>query len=138
MKDANCIFCKIISGEIPCEKVYEDVDTFAFLDMKPVNPGHTLIVPKEHYANIYEVPDQLISKMMSDVKKLGHALKDALGVENANIIMNNGKEAGQTVFHAHMHFIPRHDGDGHKDLWHGRPYEDGEGKIISEKIKNAL
>ena len=138
MNTTDCIFCKMVSGEIPTDKVYEDADTMAFLDIKPVNPGHTLVIPKEHYVNIFETPDTLIMKMMGTMKKISHALKDSLGIENVNIIMNNGKDAGQTVFHAHIHFIPRHENDGHKDLWHGKKYEDGESAKIAEQIKKAL
>ena len=138
MKDTNCLFCKIAAGEIPCEKVYEDADTFAFLDIKPVNPGHLLVIPKEHYANIFEVPNELVTKMMETMKKMAHALKDGLGVEDGNIIMNNGAHAGQTVFHAHMHFIPRHEGDGKNNIWSGKAYEQGEADTIVTKIKTAL
>ncbi len=134
----NCIFCKIIAGQIPANKIYEDEDTFAMLDINPVNPGHTLVISKEHYVNIFEVPDALITKMISTVKKVAHAIKDSMSIENGNIIMNNGKDAGQTVFHAHIHFIPRNAGDGHKDLWHGKPYGEGEAQEIIEKIKKAL
>ena len=133
----SCLFCKIVRGEIPAEKVYEDADTFAFLDIKPVNPGHTLVVPKEHYANIFEVPDALVTKMIATVKKIAHGVRDGLGVQDINIAMNNGEHSGQTVFHAHMHVIPRHEGDGHLP-WKGTPYKENEADLIAQKIQKAL
>lgn len=137
MKDTNCLFCKIAAGEIPCEKVYEDADTFAFLDIRPINPGHTLVIPKEHYANVFEAPEETWGKVMQTVKKIAGALKKGLPMDDLNIAMNNGVSAGQVVFHAHVHMMPRHAGDGY-ELWHGKEYLAGESKIIAEKIKSAL
>ncbi len=137
MKDTNCLFCKIVVGEIPAEKVYEDADTLAFLDIKPVNPGHTLVIPKEHYENILTAPEDVLMKMMATVKKVAHAFKDGLGVDDFNLAMNNGPHAGQVVFHAHLHVMPRHAGDGY-ELWHGRPYAEGEMKEYAQKLKKAL
>jgi histidine triad (HIT) family protein len=137
MNDTNCLFCKVVAGEVPATKVYEDENTLAFLDIKPVNPGHTLVIPKSHYVNIFEVPEEMTTKMMQTIKKIAHGIKDGLGVENMNITMNNGLHSGQTVFHAHIHLIPRHEGDGYK-MWQGREYEDGEKEIVADKIKKAL
>lgn len=138
MNDTNCIFCKIVRGELPCQKVYEDADTFGFLDIKPVNYGHTVIVPKEHYGNALEAPEETLTKMIRSAKKVAHAFKSGLGVTDFNIAMNNGSHAGQTVFHAHLHVIPRVEGDGFA-MWHGkRDYEGDEMKETAEKIKNAL
>lgn len=129
----DCIFCKIISGEIPCEKVYEDEHTFAFLDIHPINRGHTLVVPKAHHENIYSVPQDIFARTMSTVHKLAPKIKQAVGGEGINIGINNDKAAGQLVFHLHVHIIPRFEGDGHAH-WHGNPYQDGE--IAS--IKNII
>lgn len=138
MKDTNCLFCKIIAGETPCEKVYEDADTMAFLDIKPVNFGHTLIVPKDHYMNALEVPEELFMKMIASAKKVAHTFKNGIGVDDFNIAMNNGSHAGQMVFHAHIHVIPRVEGDGFQ-LWHGkRDYEGTEMHDTAEKLKKAL
>ena len=137
MKDTNCLFCKIVAGEIPCEKIYEDADTLAFLDIMPVNPGHTLIIPKEHYANVFEAPADVWGKVMDTVKKVAHGIQAGIPSPDLNIAMNNGKLAGQVVFHAHVHVMPRHEGDGY-ELWHGKKYEDGGAKQIADKIKNAL
>jgi histidine triad (HIT) family protein len=133
----NCIFCKIIEGEIPCTKVYEDADTLAFLDINPINPGHTLIIPKEHYMNIFETPEEVLTKMMQTIKKVAHGISAGLGITDMNIGMNNGAISGQTVFHSHIHLMPRHEGDGYT-LWHGQPYHNGEAETTAEKIKNAL
>ena len=133
----DCLFCKIIRGDIPCEKVYEDETTFAFLDIKPINPGHTLVVPKAHYENIFDAPEDTLSDMMRTVKKIAHGLQDGLKAEHINLAMNNGAHAGQVVFHAHIHVMPRYEGDGY-ELWHGKEYKDGEMHTYGEEIKNAL
>lgn len=133
----DCLFCKIIAGEIPCEKVYEDETTFAFLDIKPVNPGHTLVIPKAHYVNTLEAPEEVMTQVMKTVKKIAHGLEKGLGVSDFNLAMNNGVRAGQVIFHAHMHVIPRHEGDGY-ELWKGKEYPEREMQNIGEQIKKAL
>lgn len=133
----KCIFCKIIKGEIPCNKVYEDENNFVFLDVNPINPGHTLLIPKEHYENIHEMPDELLEKTMPVVKKIADAIKSAVGATGINIGQNNGASAGQAVFHYHMHIIPRFENDGLKH-WPGKPYMLGEAEEITEKIKSVL
>ena len=137
MNTTDCIFCKIIAGEIPATKVYEDEHTLAFLDITPVNPGHTLIIPKVHYENIFVAPEETLVYMMKTIKKVSHGIKDGLEISNMNIAMNNGADSGQVVFHAHIHLIPRHAHDGH-GRWHGKKYAEGEESIIAEKIKGAL
>ncbi len=129
----SCIFCSIIKGEIPAQKIFEDEDTFAFLDVHPINRGHTLVVPKIHYANIYEVPDDVLAKIMHTVRFLAPKIKQAVGAEGINIGINNDKAAGQLVFHIHAHIIPRFEGDGHAH-WHGNPYQDGEITTIRDII----
>lgn len=111
MKDSNCIFCKIANGEIPAATLYEDEDFRVILDLGPASRGHTLILPKEHAANLYELPDDLASKAMIVAKKVGAKLVEGLGCDGLNIVQNNGEAAGQTVFHFHMHLIPRYKGD---------------------------
>lgn len=137
MNTTDCIFCKIITGDIPAEKVYEDDTTLAFLDIKPINPGHTLIIPKEHHENLFDIPNETAEKIIVTVKKIAEGIKTGLGIENINIGMNNGSIAGQMVFHAHMHVMPRHENDGY-EMWHGKEYESGEASDIANKIKNAL
>ncbi|OGI64357.1 hypothetical protein A2914_01835 [Candidatus Nomurabacteria bacterium RIFCSPLOWO2_01_FULL_41_21] len=129
----DCIFCKIVKGDIPSNKIYEDEETFAFLDIAPVNLGHTLVISKEHFPNIYETPEEVMAHMMKTAKKVSIALK-ALDAEGVNVTMNNNFAAGQVVFHSHIHVIPRFTNDGF-ELWHGkRGYKDGEKEEIAQKI----
>jgi histidine triad (HIT) family protein len=117
MKDPNCIFCKIADGEIPSATLYEDEEFRVILDLNPATKGHCLILPKGHYANIYELPDELASKVFVLAKKTAARLQKALGCDGMNIVQNNGTAAGQTVFHFHMHLIPRWEDDGQHILW---------------------
>ncbi len=133
----NCIFCKIIKGEIPCTKIHEDENTLAFLDINPINKGHTLIIPKSHHQNLYEIPDILLGEIMSKTKGIAKTVKKVLGADGINIGQNNETAAGQVVFHYHVHIIPRFDNDGLKH-WPGHPYLEGEAEEIAEKIKSAL
>ena len=111
MKDENCIFCKIANGEIPAATLYEDDDFRVILDLGPASKGHALILPKEHYANLYELPDELAAKVIVLAKKMITKLTDVLGCDGYNLVQNNGAAAGQTVFHFHLHMIPRYEGD---------------------------
>lgn len=112
MKDNNCIFCKLANGEIPTATLYEDEDFRVILDANPASKGHALIIPKEHYANLYELEDSLAGKAMILAKKMITKLTDVLGCEGYNLVQNNGECAGQTVFHFHLHLIPRYKDDG--------------------------
>lgn len=133
----NCIFCKIIAGELPATKIYEDADVFGFLDIKPVNPGHTLVIPKKHFENIHDTPDDVCAKAMIAAKKIAGAIQKNLGAEGVNIGMNNGHTAGQLVFHAHIHVMPRYGKDSFK-LWAGKEYKTGERELVAEKIRLNL
>ena len=134
----NCIFCKIITGELPSVKIYEDEELYAFLDINPVNIGHTLVVPKKHFENLYETPDEILCEMTKLTKKLSINIKNALKADGINIEMNNDKPAGQLVPHAHLHIIPRFEGDGFTH-WHGkRPYNENEALEIAKKIREKL
>lgn len=135
---ASCLFCKIIAGEIPCTKIYEDDTVLAFLDINPVNIGHTLVIPKAHHINLYETPNDDLAHMMPVIKKLSIAIKSALNADGINIEMNNDTTAGQLIFHTHIHIIPRFQGDGFTH-WHGtRGYNEGEMEEVGEKIKVLL
>lgn len=131
-----CIFCKIIAHELPSTQVYEDKDTLAFLDIKPVNPGHTLVIPKKHFENIHDMPDALVGKVAIAAKKVADAILK-LGAKGVNIGMNNGEAAGQIVFHAHVHVMPRYGNDSFS-LWVGKEYDSNERELVAEKIKAAL
>lgn len=109
MRDENCIFCKIANGEIPAATLYEDEDFRVILDLGPASKGHALILPKEHYANLYELDDEVASKVLVLAKKMITKLTDVLGCDGYNLVQNNGEVAGQTVHHFHMHLIPRYE-----------------------------
>lgn len=134
---AGCIFCKIIAGELPSLKVYEDEETLAFLDIHPVNPGHTLVVPKKHSQNIFDVATADWVSVTKIVLHLAHAIEKAVSADGININMNNREHAGQVVDHLHVHIIPRFKGDGFK-LWHQTSYKEGEAVSVQEKIKAQL
>lgn len=132
-----CLFCKIIAGEIPSYKVYEDGDVLAFLDIAPVNYGHTLVVPKKHFTNFEDTPEEELAKLITVVKRVGKALKDGLGVMGYNVGVNNDPISGQIIPHIHFHVMPRNEGDGHQ-LWRGGKYGDGEAEETLDKIKQAI
>ena len=134
----DCIFCKIVAGKIPAAKVYEDDNVISFLDIMPANKGHCLIVPKIHYETLLEVLDKDVSEMMKAAKKVAKALSLSVGNGAYNIIMNNGKEAGQLVNHAHLHLIPRFKGDRLRLSWSHKKYESNEMVEFQEKIKKFL
>lgn len=133
----NCVFCKIISGEIPSYKVYEDDEVLAFLDITPVNPGHTLVVSKKHYNDLLELPEDLAKKIIQAVKKIAPAVIRGSGADGFNLNLNNGSAAGQIVNHVHFHIVPRKFNDGY-ELWQGQEYQEGEAKVILEKIKKFI
>lgn len=111
MKDNDCIFYKLANGDIPTATLYEDEDFRVILDANPASKGHALIIPKEHYADLYELDDSVAGKAMILAKKMIAKLTDILGCDGYNIVQNNGECAGQTVFHYHLHMIPRYKGD---------------------------
>ena len=108
MKDEQCIFCKLANGDIPTNAIYEDEDFKVILDASPATKGHALILPKNHYANIYEIEDETLAKAAKLAKKVIAHEKEVLGCDGYNLVQNNGEAAGQTVFHFHMHLIPRY------------------------------
>jgi len=112
MPEESCIFCRIAKGDIPCAKVYEDSDVLAFLDLAPVHPGHVLVIPKAHYADLLAFPAELAPAVMAAMKKVAAAVMKATGATGVNVMQNNGLSAGQTMFHIHWHIIPRFEGDG--------------------------
>ena len=129
----NCIFCKIAKGELSSYKVYEDDKIMAFLNVKPVNPGHTLVIPKQHYHNLENMPEETLFDIIKTVKKVGNSIKDNLAL-GYNVNLNNDPVAGQEVPHTHFHVIPRNPED-HLRLWPQRKYKDGEPEKIIKMIK---
>ncbi len=111
MTDSNCIFCKIAGGEIPSATVYEDSEFRVILDLGPASRGHALILPKEHFKDLCELDEQVAAKVLPLAGKIGAAMKQALGCSGFNVVQNNGETAGQTVFHFHVHIIPRYEAD---------------------------
>lgn len=107
---SDCIFCKLANGDIPTTKLYEDDDFTVILDANPATKGHCLILPKQHYANIYEMPEDLTAKAFVLAKKIATKMTKAMNCDGFNIVQNNGEVAGQTVFHFHIHLIPRYKG----------------------------
>lgn len=134
---ADCIFCKIIAGELPSFKVYEDEKTIAFLDIRPVSAGHTLVAPKIHSHNIFDIAPEDWAATSETVRKLAIAIEKGVRADGVNIAMNNREHAGQVVPHPHVHIIPRFKGDGLK-LMPQRSYEKGEAETTLEKIRDAL
>lgn len=136
MKDNNCIFCRITRGEIPSTTIYEDDMFKVIMDVNPATKGHALILPKEHYANIYEIDEEVAAKAMKLAKKLaGHMTKE-LECDGFNLLQNNGETAGQTVFHFHMHLIPRYKGGKNSDIlrWSHEEFTSEEFAAIGKKI----
>lgn len=117
MRKDDCIFCKIANGEIPAKTIYEDEDFRVILDLGPATRGHALILPKEHAANLYELPDEIASKALVVAKRMAAKMTEALQCDGFNVIQNNGEVAGQTVFHFHIHLIPRYRNDGQNISW---------------------
>ena len=116
MKD-DCIFCKLANGVFPTNSIYEDEDFNVILDVGPATKGHALILPKEHYANLFELPEEKAAKVMILAKRLATKMTDRLNADGFNLVQNNNPCAGQTVFHFHFHLIPRYENDGQNLLW---------------------
>jgi histidine triad (HIT) family protein len=113
----NCIFCKLASGEIPTNSLYEDENFRVILDNGPATKGHALVLPKEHYADLFEIPEDVLAGATKVAKKMALTMKDKLGCDGLNLVQNNGEAAGQTVMHFHLHIIPRYNDDGQHILW---------------------
>lgn len=136
MRDADCIFCKIAAGEVPSKTIYEDDEFRVIMDISPATKGHALILPKEHYPNLYEIPEEVAADAMKLAKKLAKKMTDALQCDGFNLVQNNGEVAGQTVFHFHMHLIPRYKNDGNEDriCWNHLELGEEELEEIHQKL----
>ncbi|MGN1084044.1 MAG: HIT family protein [Lachnospiraceae bacterium] len=134
----NCIFCKIVNGEIPSATVYEDEKFRAIMDIAPAAKGHVILLPKKHAANLLEADDSLLSAALPVVKKISNGIKKTLSCDGINVLQNNGEAAGQSVFHLHIHMIPRYDGDGVTVPWEQKSYADGEAAELAKKIAKNL
>lgn len=118
----SCIFCKVVKGAAPSWKIYENEDVYAFLDINPATKYHTLVIPKQHYTDIFEIPERELKEVIAVVRTLAHLYKEKLGMKHLQILSNTGAEAQQTVFHLHFHIIPRKKGDGQN--WHWKTHRE--------------
>ena len=137
MRDDNCIFCKIANGEIPSATLYEDEDFRVILDLGPATKGHALILPKNHFANLFEIPEDIEAKAFVLAQKMATKMKKVVDCDGFNIVQNNGTTAGQTVFHFHIHLIPRYDKDGAGVSWKPGTLTDEAREEILQKWKQA-
>ena len=129
----NCIFCKIVKGKIPANKIYENEKVLAFLDISPVSKGHILIIPKKHFENIYEIEDGYLKEIISLAKIIAESLKKSLNTSGINILHASGKNAQQSVFHFHIHLVPRYK-DDKLDIWPKSDYKE----LNLDEIKNKI
>lgn len=134
----ECLFCNIAIGAIPSYRVYEDEHAMAFLDINPTSPGHTLVIPKKHSMNVFDVDEESLAHLMNAVKKVSCAIVKGLDIGGVNVIHNAGETAGQVIFHTHIHIVPRYADDGLKH-WPGTSYEsEEEARMIAQKISARI
>jgi len=139
MDDTDCIFCKIVHGELPCTKVYEDDTVLAFMDIGPVVKGHVLVIPKQHHDPLTETPMEVLTALIAVVKRVAQAQHDGLKADGMNVTQANGAVAGQVVPHIHFHVIPRFRDDGHSWNWAAKEYGDGsEMESLAAAMREAL
>ncbi|MGL5435909.1 MAG: HIT family protein [Lachnospiraceae bacterium] len=138
MKDNDCIFCKIANGDIPAATVYEDQDCRVILDMSPASRGHALILPKQHFKDLSDADPNVTARILPLAGRVGTAMKKGLGAAGFNVVSNNGTSAGQTVFHLHVHVIPRYENGPTMISWEPGTAETAELRQISESITNKL
>ena len=136
--DSECIFCKIVAGEIPSFKIYEDEHTLAFMDINPANEGHALAIPKMHATDVHEVPDEVLARTAVTAKRVAGAIERTLHPRGLNLIQANGPAAGQSVFHFHIHLMPRRKGDDLKLNWGFQPGDMEAIGALAERIKDNV
>ena len=135
---ADCIFCKIVAGDIPSLRVFENEHLVAFLDISPIAPGHTIVIPRGHYARLDDMPAEVARDLFASIPELSRAVRDGMGAEGLNLLVNNGRVAGQVVDHVHVHLIPRREADGLGFRWPASSYGEGEAESVREKIVSVL
>ena len=138
MSTQDCIFCKIIAGQIPCNKIYEDESVLVFLDIGPVSDGHVLLVPKEHFEKLDQCSDQIVAGVSGCLGKIAKAVVSAMDADGYNVLCNNGRAAGQLVDHVHFHIIPRNADDGVFNRWNSYKYAAGRAEEITAEICKKL
>lgn len=134
----DCIFCKIIRGQIPCFKLYEDARTLAFMDINPVNPGHALVVPKFHAPNLFETPDEWLAVSMATARKVATAVQDVLAPHGLNLVQANGPGAAQSVLHLHLHILPRAQDDNLALNWGLRPGKMDDINDLAQRLRERI
>jgi histidine triad (HIT) family protein len=138
MPQADCVFCKIVAGQIPSARVYEDDACIAFLDIGPLADAHLLIVPKEHYEWITDMPAQAVAAVTQSIPQLAQAVMKVTGASGFNVLQNNGKVSGQAVPHVHFHIIPRREGDGLGYRWNAGKYPEGRLQELQQAVRDAM
>jgi histidine triad (HIT) family protein len=138
MNTDDCLFCKMVAGQIPVAKIYEDDIVLAFLDIGPVSDGHTLVVPREHFARLHDCPADLLGQVASRLGDVARAVGTAMKADGYNLLCNNGRAAGQVVEHLHFHIIPRGTGDGVFNRWPSYEYPAGRMEAIAGAIREKL
>ncbi|MFZ2147249.1 MAG: HIT family protein [Sedimentisphaerales bacterium] len=134
----DCLFCKMVAGEIPVTKVYEDEVVLAFLDIGPISDGHTLVISKKHFEKLHDCPPELLGQVSSKLGKIAVAITTAMNFDGYNVLCNNDRAAGQLIEHLHFHIIGRNTGDGLFGQWPAYEYEQGKIEIIAEEIRKNL
>lgn len=134
MKKDDCIFCKLANGDIPTNSIYEDDDFKVILDAAPATKGHCLILPKEHFEDLLEADETVLAKALPLAKKIAKRQKEVLGADGVNILQNNGPLAGQTVFHLHIHIVPRYEGEEEILTWGHQEFSEEETKEIQKAL----
>jgi len=138
MSTDDCLFCKMVAGQIPVTKIYEDEVVLAFLDIGPISDGHTLVIPKQHFEKLHDCPSEFLGLVVSRLGKIAGAVNAAMNSDGYNVLCNNGRAAGQLIEHLHFHIIVRNTGDGLFSQWPAYEYEQGKIEVIAEKIRKYL
>ena len=138
MSADDCLFCKMVAGQIPVTKIYEDEIVLAFLDIGPISDGHALVIPKQHFEKLHDCPAELLGQVFSHLGEIAGAVAAAMDSDGYNLLCNNGRAAGQLIEHLHFHIIPRNAGDGLFDRWPAYKYEQGKIELIAEEIRKNL
>ena len=134
----DCVFCRIVAGQLPAQKVFENDRILAILDINPIAPGHTLVLAKPHHETLLDLPDDLWDELSRRSREIAAAVKAATGAEGLNVLSNNHRSSGQAIPHVHVHLIPRRTGDGIKFQWTPTKYREGELESWAERIRKPL